>query len=380
MSADPLIGMDARFLLSRPASPHAEMFRQVLLDNARVRHPFRYRLFTWNRDHELGDLGAPNVTLNYVATPRTPLQDFIWVHVFLTHQLRRDPVDLFVSCYYKAPVLSAVPCVNMVHDLSFFRLPAEYLGGRHRTAWYRWLIRRLIRFHCLRARGTITVSQYSRRCLVELLNLSPSRVKVVYNPVDSDFYCAAAGAAGFPRKYFLFVGSDIPKKRLQLTLQAYAQLPRQLRQDYSLVLRTSLGATRIQEFNRLGLLDNVKIISAPVSHQGMVRLIQHACCVILLSADEGFGLPVAQAMAAGTPVLISAADALREIVGEAGAQAACENLDNVVREWTRVALDAGFRARLVREATARAEAFRRERIAHQFVSAMNDLALRAAVS
>jgi glycosyltransferase involved in cell wall biosynthesis len=112
----------------------------------------------------------------------------------------------------------------------------------------------------------------------------------------------------------------------------------------------------------------------------MVRLIQHACCVILLSADEGFGLPVAQAMAAGTPVLISAADALREIVGEAGAQSACENIDSVVREWTRVALDAGFRARLVREAAARAETFRRERIANQFVSAIDELVCGPAVS
>jgi glycosyltransferase involved in cell wall biosynthesis len=370
----PVIGLDARFLFSRPMSPHAHLFRQVLMDNARSTHPFSYRLFTDEREPVLGDLGAPNVTLKYVGSPGRAARDLLWVHVFLARELLRNPVDLFVSCYYKVPVLAGVPCVNMVHDTSFFRLPLQYLSGRQRVGWYRLLLRPLMRFHCARALATITVSEHSKRCLIENLKLAPDRLHVIYNPVDPHFYRARNKVPNSQRKYFLFIGSDIPKKRLTLTVLAYAHIPAELRDSYPLVLRTTLESRRLKELKEQGRPGNVKIISEPLSQMGLVRLIQHAWCVILLSADEGFGLPIAEAMAVGTPVLISTdGGALTEIVGEGGAQAEGRAVDDIAREWARIILDTRLRERMVSAAAAKAEAFRPERIATHFVAVISDL-------
>jgi glycosyltransferase involved in cell wall biosynthesis len=279
------------------------------------------------------------------AEPASPPTNLGRHAVGLPLALRRAPIDLYHAPAYTAPTWGRVPIVLSLHDVSYARHPEwyPYHNDWRRRAFYRWSARR--------ARVIVTISEFSRSEIVAAYGIDPGRVRVTYLGVDHAFapavtdgaaWLAGLRAAGGGRgagvgagagtgagaglgaaaPYLLHVGDLHERRNLSLAVEAIALARRRhpMLGRVRLVLAgvdRGIGERLRREALALGEPDLVELAGL-VSEERLLALYRGASLLIYPSRYEGFGFPVAEAMACGLPVLAARASALPEVVGEAG--------------------------------------------------------------
>jgi glycosyltransferase involved in cell wall biosynthesis len=277
--------------------------------------------------------------------------------------------------HWTYPLPLRVPgAVNLftVHDLVPLRLPYTTLDNKRR---YLALLRTIART----ADHLVTVSECSRRDIIEITGIAPERVTNTYQAVDIPAgYRATAeeqvareveGAIGAGYKdYFLFWGSIEPKKNIGRIVEAYMASG----------LTTPLvivGAQAWRAEGELRLLDALargkpvkgdvrrgRVIQLPYAPFGLlVSLIRGAKAALFPSLYEGFGLPVLEAMLLGTPVLCSNTSSLPEVAGDAAIAVDPYDTAAIAAGLRALDADAGLRADLTRRGLAQAAHFSPER-------------------
>ncbi len=232
----------------------------------------------------------------------------------LPRLLRRLDADL-VHTQYALPWRCPCPAVVTIHDLSFER-NSSLMSRRDRLVF-----RRVVPRSARRAARVLTVSERSRRDLVQLYGLAPEAVVVAPNGVDPVFSPGAGGT----HDYVLSVGAVQPRKN-QLAALAAAQtlgLP-------FVVVGPEKDAGLARELRTRGAT-----LRGYVEIDELAALYRGAACLVQASHYEGFGLPVVEAMASGTPVVIVDDAALVEVAREAAVVVPEDGL----AEGIRVALD-----------------------------------------
>jgi glycosyltransferase involved in cell wall biosynthesis len=288
---------------------------------------------------------APGIRLQVSRLPtgRPPVR-ILWEQALQPWAVRRAKVDLLHSPAFVSPLVSACPLVVTVHDLSFLFFPQSF-----RTL-NRSYLRLFTRLSVRRARRVLAVSKSTKRDLVQHYGLSPAKVDVVYNGVDSAFrplpadqVAAFRRQAGLPDRFMLFVGTLEPRKNVVRLIEAYALLPKE---RPPLVLVGGKGWLYDQIFARVEALN----LSGQVHFAGYVLAedlplwYNAADLFVYPSLYEGFGLPALEAMACGTAVITSTASSLPEVVGEAGMM-----VNPADTEALATAMEQVLRARDVRE-------------------------------
>jgi glycosyltransferase involved in cell wall biosynthesis len=233
----------------------------------------------------------------------------------------RDRIDVLHVQYF-APPVSPVSFVPMIHDVSYSVYPETFgRGDRARFALgIPWTIRR--------ARRVLTVSQHSKRDIAERYHLAPERIDVAYPGVDvgdftsertpSDVEILARHGVRAP--YILAVGNLQPRKNLVRLLTAFAHV-RNDRPDAGLRLvlvgKPALHHERLERaIYDAGLAEHVDE-TGYVPRSDLPALYRSAAAFCYPSLYEGFGLPVLEAMACGTPVITSTSSSLPEVAGSA---------------------------------------------------------------
>ena len=234
----------------------------------------------------------------------------------------------------------ACPCaaVVTVHDLSFER-DASLMGARER-AIFRAVVPRAAR----RAARVLTVSERTKRDIVELYGLPPEKVIVTPNGVDPIFR-----PGGRPDSYVLLVGAVQKRKNPLAAAAAAADVGLQL-----VVAGPPRDAALARELERRGAR-----LLGYVDKERLAELYRGAACVVLPSRFEGFGLPVLEAMASGTPVVAAPDPALREVADGAAVFAEPQQLADGIRRAL------AERDRLVAAGLARASEFSWEETARR---------------
>jgi alpha-1,3-rhamnosyl/mannosyltransferase len=256
------------------------------------------------------------------------------------HKLHRPrSIALFHAFNYVPPVRLAVPTLPVVYDLSFIRYP-----DMHPKERVRWLSRlpKVVES----ARLVHTISEFSKREIVEVFGYPPERIIVAY-PAAATLYRPLGISATLPDlqkldltpgRYLLAVGTLEPRKNLKTLVAAYSNLPAADRSRHPLVIVGGKG---------WGMTDLPPITSSLVS-QGSIRFLGYVGDPVLRSLYEGtrlmlfpsiyegFGMPVVEAMACGAPIAHSEKTSMDEITG--GLSARIPALD--VNAWTAHMRDA----------------------------------------
>lgn len=256
---------------------------------------------------------------------------------------RRAGVDLLHSPHYVTPVTS-LPLVVTIHDLIHLHQPQRSALAR---PYARFMIQRALR----RARRVLTVTSAVRAELVAEMGADAGRIVVTPNGVRP---ATRSGHSGAPPPYFLFVGNDKPHKNAGALLTAFARV-RATMPDARLVLA---GAN----FERYAGIAGVECRGF-VAESELDALYAGAVALVLPSREEGFGLPAAEAMAAGTAVVTSTCAALVEVTGDAALHADAEDPDALAAAMLRLARDTGLRAALASRGRERAASLTWERCA-----------------
>lgn len=228
------------------------------------------------------------------------------------------------------------PAVVTVHDLSFER----HAGMMPRKD--RLLFRLFVPRAARRAARVFVVSERTKRDLAELYGVSGERVVVTLNGVDPAFAPAAAdGRATGENGYALFVGAIQQRKNPLAAAAGAAEAGLRL-----VIAGPPVDRQLARELERRGA-----DLRGYLGKEELADLYRRAACLVLPSRYEGFGLPVVEAMACGTPVVVAPDAALREVAGDAAVYAEPEELGDAIRLALRE------RPRLVRAGLERARAF-----------------------
>src|SRR6266566_1873481 len=228
-----------------------------------------------------------------------PVRDLGWYLAALPAKARRDGMDVLHCPTHRAPFRSRVPLVVTFHDLAVLRDPETF------NRWTRMYSRQALPRVAKAARRLIAVSEFTRRELLELLDVPEEKVRVIPNGVAEPFRPEGDAADG---DYVLAVSTLEPRKNLRRVVDGFR--------------RAHLNGIRLLVAGMRGW-GEVDLNGEQVRWLGFVpddelaRLYRGARCVAYMPLYEGFGLPVLEAMACGAPVVAARNEAAEEVAGGA---------------------------------------------------------------
>jgi glycosyltransferase involved in cell wall biosynthesis len=234
-------------------------------------------------DLELLSFGGPGEASSVV-------RDAFWYPVRLGRRARG--LDVLHCTTFRGPVRSRTPTVLTVHDLAILRAPEAF------PRWHRLYgsagLERVLRS----ADAVVAVSEFTKSEVVELAGVPPERIRVVPNGVEPVFTAEGPRAEG---EYALAVGTLEPRKNLPRAVEAAREAGVELR----VVGARGWGGVEVDGW------------VGEVPDAELAALYRGAKCVLYPSLYEGFGLPVLEAMACGTPVVTSRGTVMEEVAGDA---------------------------------------------------------------
>jgi alpha-1,3-rhamnosyl/mannosyltransferase len=217
-------------------------------------------------------------------------------------------------------------------------------------------------------------SQAVSRQLIDLYHIAPDRVAYVPLAADPSFTPQPANEVarvrmqfGLPEHYILYVGTIDPRKDLGRLRAAYELLPPDLTDDSALVFvgRTNHGADRLaRELRKAGPRGHVIGLDY-VAREMLPAIYSGASIFVYPSRYEGFGLPVLEAMSCGAPVIVSSADALAELVDDAGIVLRTESIEELTQAMERLLRFDAEQRRLRKAGLTRSTAFSVERLGRE---------------
>lgn len=288
----------------------------------------------------------------------SPPVRIVWEQTVSPLATRRAGVDLMHFPVNVVSLPPSVPQVVTVHDLAFHHFPEQYPAAKQRY------LRLMTRLSVSRARRVIAVSEATRRDIIRLYGCPPERVVAVPNgigdemrPLPLDEVVAFRREQGLPEEFLLFLGTLQPRKNLETLLRAYATITNEV--DWPLVVAGGTGwqYDRIfQLVRQLGLVERVRFVGYVVGEQ-LPLWYNAAKAFVYPSLYEGFGLPVLEAMACGTPVIASNTSSLPEVVGDAGLLVDPRSVRGLASTMLAVARDGDLRQQLGQRGRERARAF-----------------------
>jgi glycosyltransferase involved in cell wall biosynthesis len=291
-----------------------------------------------------------------------------WERWALGVEIARLELDLLHTTDFIPPSLGYRRSVITVHDLNFVYYP-QFLtdeSRRYYNGQIEWAVRR--------ADHILADSHATKSDLVSMLNVPPEKVTVVHlagNPVYQPLPAAEATqvAAKYDLRpgYLLFVGTLEPRKNLPGLLQAYRLLLDTDATTMPLVLVGGKGWLYDEVFERveaLHLKEQVRFLHG-VGDADLPGLYNAASVLTTPSFYEGFGFPALEAMACGTPVVVSDRASLPEVVGEAGLLVNPDDPQDIAQALLRTLTDEALRAQMQERGLVQAASFTWEKAAHE---------------
>jgi glycosyltransferase involved in cell wall biosynthesis len=274
------------------------------------------------------------------------------------------------------------PAVATVHDMGHLVWPVE----RPKRILDRLLLRLSLLGLC-RVDRIIAVSHATGRSLSERLGIEQERIQVIYEGVDRDEFRPLPEARQLLQERFqlgqrsgafdlLYVGNEFPRKNLKTLLEALAILKRD-RIPFRLIKVGSAGSQEcrsafLRQVSDVDLIDSVLIVGE-VDEANLPLFYNAADLLVLPSHIEGFGLPVLEAMACGTPVVCSDAGALPEVVGDAGLLASPYDARGLAEAMEGVLRDTNLRRTLIEKGLRRSQYFSWRKATEATVAVYNEL-------
>ena len=270
----------------------------------------------------------------------------LWEQRVLPRLARRANADVLFCPAYSGPMFGDMPLVVAIHDVSFAAHP-EWFG------WREGLRRRVVtRRAARRAARIITISEFSRREIVEHLGVPHSKVEVIY-PGASRLHAEPSGSAARD-PLVLFVGSIFNRRHVPETIRAFGRLARR----HADARLTIVGDNRtFPHVNLDALVDDIGqrervITRSYVPEAELAALYGRARAFVFLSDYEGFGLTPLEALAAGIPIVVLDTAVAREVYGPAARYVAAPDPRLIEPALEEVLYDASVRGRLLAAAPA----------------------------
>ena len=297
-----------------------------------------------------------------------------WTQIGLPFHLMTTSTKpaVFLTLTHYAPRVSPVPTIVSVMDLSFLHYPETFKKNDlyQLTRWTKYSVKN--------AKKVITISQSSKDDIIKFYKVAPEKVKVVHlglkdlsmenSPKDlKDF--------GVNGKFVLFVGTLQPRKNISRLIEAFSELPSEIKEEYQLVIIGKKGWLYEEILNspeKFGISDRVIFLDY-VSDEDLPSFYKKADLFVLPSLYEGFGLPVLEAMRYGCPVATSQVSSLPEAGGDAAVYFDPESIEDIKKTIEKVLSDAALREKMKEKGKEHYKKFTWEKAAKEVFETINEV-------
>lgn len=340
--------------------------RVSVQSNAPSSMPKIYFDSRWIGDHGIGrfarvldeQLGLPHLPIG--GSPSSPLDP---LRLLLTLFFRTPEGACVFSPGYNAPLFVVRPYVFSIMDLNHIDRPEN--GSLLKQLYYRLIMRRAAR----KAFRVLTISQFSMRRIIEWAGLDPGRVTNVGCGVDACYHPDVPPyTPGY--RYLLCVSNRKAHKNEPRVLEAFAQAA--ISPDIRLIFTGNANDSLLNRCRRLGI-DKRVVFVGRVAEKDLPGLYRGALALVFPSLYEGFGLPVVEAMACGTPVLTSNTTSLPEVAGDAALFVDPLSASEIAAGIERLCTDIVLRENLQRKGLLQAARFNWSDVATRVRSALAGL-------
>src|SRR5579863_6709185 len=357
--------------------------REVLPALGRAEAAHSYHVYLDSSSYPSFDLGPP-FRAHRVATQKGVIESATETNhrslrdIAAMSRSVREPLDLFFfpSVYSYFPLLRRIPMFVGIHDTIADRNPRFAFSSKKQE----WLWRLKVRAALAQADAIVTVSEYSRRSIMEWFQVAASKVVVIQEAASSIF---RPGSYPPPRRPFaLYVGGISPNKNLPALIRSFAQTGARLR-GAQLILAGDYDSDQFKGnyaevrslITELGLESDV-ILTGLVTDSELCRLYNTCTVFVMPSLDEGFGLPVVEAMSCGRAVIVSRGNSLEEVIADAGILVDPQSIEQIADAIDRVFSDEELRCSLGERALGRANEFSWDRSARQLLKVFEEIYAR----
>ena len=268
---------------------------------------------------------------------------FWMMRPFLSYNsmVRNTGDNVYVFFENRIPVVPVKgKIIAVIHDVRSLRLDEKNK--------YREIITRVNTEDIIRkADLIITVSEFTKKELIDIFRVDRARIEVVYNGVDVSAFSGEYDVSkyGLPEKYILYFGSCDKHKNVESLVKSYALLPSDLRQEYPLVITNPSDSVKACA-ESCGVSGQVQYLYR-VPDVDKVGIYRGASLFVWPSLYEGFGIPILEAQASGVPVVSSNAGVMPEVTGDSAVLADPKDTESIASAIQRVLTDEALHSDLV---------------------------------
>ena len=268
----------------------------------------------------------------------------------------------FISPGYNGPLFGTNKAIITVHDLMHLNFPG-YFGLKNRI-YYSLVVRRIVRNSPL----VFTVSNFTREEICKWAKVDKDKIVVLYNGLDRQFYHENVEPIVREKPYFFYVGNNKPHKNLVRLIRSFYLSDLQHRCD--LLLSCSITKEIEDIVAELDIKDSVIFLNG-IEEEMLPRYYKGAIATTMATLYEGFGLPIIESMAVGTPVITSNVTSMPEIAGDAALLVDPYSVDSIANGMKMVFEDSDLRSDLSAKGLERAKDFSWDKTRQLFDEAVN---------
>lgn len=298
---------------------------------------------------------------------RFPIQEFkflpyciyrrIWHVLPIPYNIFFPKADVNIFFDYIVPPRISGHVISVIHDLTFLRFP-ETMSKRNRRR-----IQNDIKYSIERSDMLITITEFSKSELIDLLEIPSDKIKIVSPApslaLDAEDFTDLSYRYNITKPFLLYVGTIEPRKNLVRLMQAFEWLKSKKGMPHQLVLAGGLGWKNNEIQDAIGKSPYKKdiIMTGYITDKEKNTLYQAADLFVFPSVYEGFGIPPLEAMTFGCPVVSSNTASLPEVVGDAAELVDPMNVESIAEGMWKVLSNDLYRAELVQKGYQQAEKF-----------------------
>ncbi|MEZ4937458.1 MAG: glycosyltransferase family 1 protein [Crocinitomicaceae bacterium] len=354
------IGINTRFLLADKMEGFGwytfEVTKRMVLA-----HPEVEFYFFFDRKFDPKFVFAQNVK-PIVLHPqaRHPILFKIWFNHSITKAIKKYKIDLFFSPDGYLSLKTKIPQIGVIHDLNFEHFPNDL---PKRDSAY---LRKYFPKFAHKAAQIVTVSEFSKKDIIQQYQIDPSKITVAYNGINPNFHIIDEAEKSATRanycngnEFILFVGSIHPRKNLKRLLQAFDQYKTKSESTTQLLIvgdRYWWTNDLQRIFQSLRYKEHIHF-TGHLDQAALIRVTGSAKFMAYLSYFEGFGLPVGESMQARVPVLASNQTSIPEVGGNAVHYSDPFSIQSIVEGIQKLDTEEEYRTELIHKGIIQARKF-----------------------